>query len=986
MSLSVKLVNYAQNDNGKLKLFTELSHTFNVDDTIYIIGGHYDNTSELLNVTDFSVLTPYIHNPFLAGYKVISVDYANNSFTIDYDTTDLTLIYPYGEVNNRFGDSQDNINLSYNNDINRFSYASKNVFLSGDMRQGTISDGIFGNDNNTAELNSYNVNNQTTITHIISKNVNLHKGTIASKVITTNSPSSSNKLVVSEDLSVNVNNPHTYTIQPNSDHRFGYSIFERFKHINEVSITGGDFSNCGNGQIILKSNAVIQKTLIGGLHQKSYLDLQQNNISLSRIHNTDNYTDMTFNQCDHLTGIPLYGTGILFTANAGEVIFDVAYDSVYNKNWQIGGNVYVNGINIPNQTKHEYINQIFGTLTAVNYTFGDQTSAKITMQMNYTGPWSTIQAYNTASLDVSELTLFPEHTGQNSIIYNNNSNVSLYMNSLNADKVFINDNCVLKTGYYNNLTLSNLSNISGTSYGLSVVTKKLYQIIKQGSTQIISYLYNKYETDNDTYLSGKIYNSTLYGLVITNSYIYSSYLNGVGLYDCTVNNGTVGINVKYQKVNITFTSGVVADANNNFVEVASLNGRTSPEITYIDTGDTSYNLNTVTTHSYDPVWDTYNSQKILHENIGPTVTTYTYDYEVPNQIRMINPIPPFTTPEPSFGNTDMLLIEKNVVEWSPSGSNGVWNPIYNTNKIMYNPYFNDPSTNILPELDNKKNDIVSNTYTTFAGASETPGQIYNQNLIHVDDNFVVTQKLPYAKNTTDNTINRTPINIVSVRFHNMFDVDTLPEPTTTNMDNAFQLYKMYGVNTQLTLGGNSIYTIHETIKLGFKLDKTQLFGANNTVVTNVMNPIIEIEYITIKSTNVNTNVVTTNVIYCNYIPDLTSGDKFSSISTTPVSQHVAVVQINQIYDNNNNVVTIDLNVDEIVEVDVVYWTTFRASSYKFDSNDNQEIPGINERTRIVFGAKEKNNFNCTFTYNTPPALMVNSTDTLIDGANNTIVA
>jgi hypothetical protein len=154
-----------------------------------------------------------------------------------------------------------------------------------------------------------------------------------------------------------------------------------------------------------------------------------------------------------------------------------------------------------------------------------------------------------------------------------------------------------------------------------------------------------------------------------------------------------------------------------------------------------------------------------------------------------------------------------------------------------------------------------------------------------------------------------------------------------------------------------------------------------------MNPIIEIEYITIKSTNVITNTVTTNVIYCNYIPDLTNSDKFNSILTTPVNQHIAVIQINKIYDNNNNVVTINLNVDEVVEVDVVYWTTFRASAHKFNSEGSgtEFIPGVNERTRIIFGAKEKNHFNHTFTYNTPPIISVNLADILVSDINNPIV-
>jgi hypothetical protein len=67
---STSLINYYENDSGKIKLFTELDTGLTVDDVVYISGGDLDNQKNLyLNSFD-----PYNNTNFY-GYKIIAVKY-----------------------------------------------------------------------------------------------------------------------------------------------------------------------------------------------------------------------------------------------------------------------------------------------------------------------------------------------------------------------------------------------------------------------------------------------------------------------------------------------------------------------------------------------------------------------------------------------------------------------------------------------------------------------------------------------------------------------------------------------------------------------------------------------------------------------------------------------------------------------------------------------------------------------------------------------
>src|SRR5208283_5009510 len=101
-----KLLNKGTYNAGYLQLYTELDHTFQVGDQIYITGGHYDNVSNFLYSSQWNSS----NNPFFTttittsvAYTITEVDYAINSVTINYPVP-VALISPYGTFNNKAGD------------------------------------------------------------------------------------------------------------------------------------------------------------------------------------------------------------------------------------------------------------------------------------------------------------------------------------------------------------------------------------------------------------------------------------------------------------------------------------------------------------------------------------------------------------------------------------------------------------------------------------------------------------------------------------------------------------------------------------------------------------------------------------------------------------------------------------------------------------------------------------------------------------------
>jgi len=91
---AVKLLNPITNNNGKIKLYTEINSNIRVGDRVFIMYNQTGVTTThtdgiiLDNFLEFSGCTNYIYLPQLQGYKVLEINEKNNEITIDryYDS------------------------------------------------------------------------------------------------------------------------------------------------------------------------------------------------------------------------------------------------------------------------------------------------------------------------------------------------------------------------------------------------------------------------------------------------------------------------------------------------------------------------------------------------------------------------------------------------------------------------------------------------------------------------------------------------------------------------------------------------------------------------------------------------------------------------------------------------------------------------------------------------------------------------------------
>lgn len=146
MNNPVKILNYATSVNNYVTLYTEIPHDFVVGDTIYINGGYYDNTKNLVDT--FIEYTEsngtFVANDifsFINGYKIVDTHIVGSdmfAFTINVLTSPSTLVYPYGTQQNRFGFLEDYYNdnsspemLAYNNRINNLEHSEIYAYKKG---------------------------------------------------------------------------------------------------------------------------------------------------------------------------------------------------------------------------------------------------------------------------------------------------------------------------------------------------------------------------------------------------------------------------------------------------------------------------------------------------------------------------------------------------------------------------------------------------------------------------------------------------------------------------------------------------------------------------------------------------------------------------------------------------------------------------------------------------------------------------------------
>jgi len=159
MSNSVKLLNYVDPDGDYIKFYTSLNSDFNIGEKVFIVGGHYDNTS-------IAKYDPY--HKYAAGYSVVAVDKTNlsNSVTLNilntdedflnsddatifavynpyYSTKELQYLQTLKDKSEEDLTDDDKILLQREN-FTKEAWISKSIFKVGEFNGGTFEDGIFG--------------------------------------------------------------------------------------------------------------------------------------------------------------------------------------------------------------------------------------------------------------------------------------------------------------------------------------------------------------------------------------------------------------------------------------------------------------------------------------------------------------------------------------------------------------------------------------------------------------------------------------------------------------------------------------------------------------------------------------------------------------------------------------------------------------------------------------------------------------------------
>ena len=485
---SLKLLNYATNNGGFLELYTELDHNFKAGDKIFIVGGYYDNTEDLSYISSYPSFL--LSDPFALnknGYTIKTVNNANNSIVLNYPAG--ALIYPYGTALNIKGDPTDLVNLAYNtysgNDLYKSVYISKSVFLNGEFRQGTINNGIFGNDYHTVKLNLNELQlpsvskNDIIINHIVSKNTSISKCIINSKTDQLNLPST--KFKIDEDNLTLF--PFQQVTVGNNNNGYGYSSFEKIKIYGNSTISNGIFNNPLPNNIDL-TNIIFTKSIIGG--NEPYLT------NANKISNSSSISGQLYNST--LDGLFTFGGNIVNTftnlnvisavwgVTAGEIILNVSYDTVANKIWPLT-TCYLSGINPLNNSYNSDQHDICrstATITDVTYIYGDLTSAYITIIVdNLINDWVTWSAtytpanFNFSKAKLSILNLENLYTTNDCIISG-----SLYSNTNNIYIQSLNKNVTITEGKFEGIIYDANINFNGSNYGESILlinTKQMYQ-------------------------------------------------------------------------------------------------------------------------------------------------------------------------------------------------------------------------------------------------------------------------------------------------------------------------------------------------------------------------------------------------------------------------------------------------------------------------------------------------------------------------------
>lgn len=949
MDRSVKLLNLANVSNNYLVLYTELNHTFNIGENVYIVGGYYDNVNNL-----------QFNNPYTTTkYKIIAIDNTINSFTIDYFYNNPNdVIFPYGNLTNQFGDETDTIQLAYNNytsGMYKGVYVSKCVINNGFINSGTINNGICGSDENEISINN------TNIRHIISKKTNVKNTTITDKLFNTQ--------IQTRKFVRNIfNSPTLITNVPTSPNNngYGYSVFESIRNLNDnITINGNEFIN-QMGQIDFNFTTPVE---INNSKFGNNDSLTQDNVKISG--------DVTFNNClihsfkflnnnfkinnskvntykdIKCTGITINGTG--------DITFNVDYSVVENNTFINGTEVSIINLWYNPTTSYDALRKgLKCTITDSGYTFNNASSGFIRVNITNTevlNDWATYVPFITSAiLDEIKLStvIKPDLVEPFESVEINNSEVF---------GAFINDKTTLLNnkvngGYYNNIRVRNneyvgidndcvLKDVIQLVDLNQVMSPRKFDRVYVNTTKQISGKFDNFSVIDDGTIIDSELNNTIVNNINSNTFIYNTIIKR----DITIDSSVFYDRIKFEENALSIVGNSLT--NINFYPegraskwVTGLLGQQLPVL-----NDYATNVNSLQNGFNNQYYERYkvdNGETLVHApnlqhliDIPNSVTQFASKwYFIANKVESTSSVPVF---------------------WKTNGFNM-------SKSVLYSGQLNPNNLPLYNALINRTDYIESGVYTHFTGASLPVNNQFAPAfdpivVIQVDDNFVYNKPqnnilsnegflfhdivCDHIKDTPDNfpdyTVNEPNIdNIINIVLYS--EPNPFLEYTLTNNDN---------INI---ISNSPVPFVEDFYNIHMVFDIIDFKNQNNQNITHLPAPFIEIEYVQrhkLDNTPVFIYQNNNNVSYKNYVPPYTGSNN---------NYHYALDNIiaSTDFQNNFKFETIRIMNGQILQYKIVYWITWWYENESYTVGAPTPTPTHITNT-VRNGHRTRHEFNFTVT-------------------------
>lgn len=981
---SLKLLNYAQTDNNNLKLYTELDHSFKLGDRVYIVGGFYDNVSDIDPNDPFSV----------NYYTVIDVDYNRNSFTIDYTIQTISdLTYPYTDKNSinrgwQYSDpfGADAYNRYYDNEIYKHVYVSRCVFNAGIFNAGIINNGIFGTDDNTIDVSCHisNVNNTSIptdnvkITHIVSKNIRITKGIVISKTVNVNIATRKFKVVENKNISLtnNIpNNPFSITqinVGQNND-GYGYTVLEGFETIqtspvsNILSIKDTKIDNYLTGGVIL-DNVTLDNCQLGSNNlinsQHTRIEYKNNiQINNSLIKNLKfgssggnnvnfNIDNSTFNNSKKVTVLKDSNNNWKFDINFNgnsttqEYSLFIDYDSLANTgnmtNVPPSVPVYLSGITNSTKPNHEFFG--YSVIQDIKYVYGEYDNGVLLVlkledqYFKQVDLLTHLNDFDFSNIKIIELNTIPGNI-QNSTF----DDFALESPS----RIY---NSEIKNGYYKHIIYENTN--CNADNGAVVVLNECQQILSNNIIESESnIIYNNCHITNqlvsgiitNTYLDKvNLYESKLGSnvQVVGGSLNYVEFISNSNInIDNSVDNNDE-LNTKYNNVKYNYNQDIVGIHENIYPE-----GRKSPLVIGSSLQDLPL--------SKDNYAQNYNTIKLTGGTLLPTSQflikadniTYKLIYETPHY-GYVDP-----TYEPAYNDVGYQIdADKIISQTMTVGHTSIINP---TARNFFIKFDDDP---VLYNTDRTNNNPTSPISPDFTGPSrtDTPAPIFYE----IPENYLLE-----IDNYNYKELPRSSCYITTDFYDQDYTIADFPdyEKNKSDLDSLIKLELFDTVNNNYVIIGNGDnVTISNPTEFNLLLDDfVDRDGVPLVDGSRIPSTFIEIEFIEIKdgsglkrsiinqiprydgqSNNYNQYAIDNIIAY----KDFASNIRISA-------QNIFDAKLNNNY--NQELIPFQYTPNGAFNIKIQYWITWNYGKYMAFLLNGENTDGFNywefsKRTRHTF--------------------------------------